>query len=115
MDGHTDGRPSVRLCLTGCGQLSVPVYVLAMLSCGMGVVQEGLADRSKEVNERLLMEVRRRLQAARSQLNTGPLSEGDAGTPVDSPLGGRPKVLQGPPPSGTTLPLPSLPLCMLLP
>ena len=55
-------------------------------------------DRSRE---RLLMEVRRRLQAARSQLNTGPLSEADANTPVDSPLGGRPKVLQGRGASGT--------------
>lgn len=64
------------------------------------------ADRTREVNERLLMEVRRRLQEAKSQLHTGAdgaPSEVDAGTPVDSPLGGRPKVLQGQGSSGTTL------------
>lgn len=57
------------------------------------------------MNERLLMEVRRRLQAARSQLNTGggAASEADAGSPVDSPLGGRPQVLQGRGASGNTL------------
>ena len=52
-------------------------------------------DRTKEINERLLLEVRRRLQAAKSQLNTQAPSEADAGSPVDSPLGGRPTVLQG--------------------
>ncbi len=51
-------------------------------------------DKTKEMNERLLVEVRRRLQAAKSQLNSAPPSEADAGTPVDSPLGGRPTVLQ---------------------
>ena len=61
-------------------------------------------DRSRE---RLLMEVRRRLQAARSQLNTEPLSEAEANTPVDSPLGGRPKVLQGRGASGTLAPFTS--------
>ena len=60
-------------------------------------------DKTQEINERLLVEVRRRLQAARSQLHTGPPSEVDAGTPVDSPLGGRPKVLQGQGSSGTPL------------
>ncbi|KAL3153612.1 hypothetical protein ABBQ32_013217 [Trebouxia sp. C0010 RCD-2024] len=66
-------------------------------------IQEEPVDRSREVNERLLMEVRRRLQAARSQLNTGggAASEADAGSPVDSPLGGRPQVLQGRGASGT--------------
>ena len=58
-------------------------------------------DKTKEMNERLLVEVRRRLQAARSQLHTGPPSEADGGTPVDSPLGGRPKVLQGQGSSGS--------------
>ena len=53
-----------------------------------------MVDKTKEMNERLLVEVRRRLQAARSQLNSAPPSEADAGTPVDSPLGGRPRVLQ---------------------
>ena len=53
------------------------------------------------MNERLLAQVRRRLQEAKSQLHTGAGAgaegpdEADAGTPVDSPLGGRPKVLQG--------------------
>ena len=62
------------------------------------------ADRTKEVNERLMAEVRRRLQEAKSQLHTGAGArspdEADAGTPVDSPLGGRPKVLQGQASSG---------------
>lgn len=73
--------------------------------CIQGGVAEP-ADRTREINERLLMEVRRRLQEAKSQLHTGadgPPSEVDAGTPVDSPLGGRPKVLQGQGSSGTPL------------
>ena len=53
-----------------------------------------VVDKTKEMNERLLVEVRKRLQAAKSQLNSSPPSEADAGTPVDSPLGGRPTVLQ---------------------
>ena len=57
-------------------------------------MQVPVVDKTKEMNERLLVEVRRRLQAARSQLNSAPPSEADAGTPVDSPLGGRPRVLQ---------------------
>ena len=56
--------------------------------------QVQVVDKTKEMNERLLVEVRRRLQAARSQLNSAPPSEADAGTPVDSPMGGRPRVLQ---------------------
>ena len=75
-------------------------------------VQGGVAepaDRSREVNERLLAQVRRRLQEAKSQLHTGAGAgaegpdEADAGTPVDSPLGGRPKVLQGQASSGTAV------------
>ena len=54
-----------------------------------------VVDKTKEMNERLLVEVRKRLQAAKSQLNTQAPSEGDVGTPVDSPLGGRPTVLHG--------------------
>ncbi|KAL0017770.1 hypothetical protein WJX77_001053 [Trebouxia sp. C0004] len=50
--------------------------------------------KTNEMNERLLVEVRKRLQAAKSQLNSASPSEADAGTPVDSPLGGRPTVLQ---------------------
>lgn len=53
-----------------------------------------VVDKTKEMNERLLVEVRKRLHAAKSQLNSAPPSEADAGTPVDSPLGGRPTVLQ---------------------
>ena len=45
------------------------------------------------VEERLLLEVRRRLQQARGQLNSAPPSEADH-TPLDSPMGGRPTVLQ---------------------
>ena len=84
--------------------------------CGV-YVQRGVAEPvsgSREMNERLLAEVRRRLQEAKSQLHTGAGAgagagagtgspdEVDAGTPVDSPLGGRPKVLQGQASSGTT-------------
>lgn len=57
-------------------------------------------DKTREMNERLLVEVRRRLQAAKSQLNSRAPSE-DAGSPVESPLGGRPTVLQGRDASGT--------------
>ena len=90
----------------------VCVHVSANV-CGV-YAQGGVAepaDRTREVNERLLAEVRRRLQEAKSQLHTGAGAgagagagspdEVDAGTPVDSPLGGRPKVLQGQASSGT--------------
>ncbi|KAL0055654.1 hypothetical protein WJX82_002810 [Trebouxia sp. C0006] len=60
-----------------------------------------VVDKTKEMNERLLVEVRKRLQAAKSQLNSAPPSEADAGTPVDSPLGGRPTVLQNRTSEGT--------------
>ncbi len=61
-----------------------------------------VVDKTKEMNERLLVEVRKRLQAAKSQLNSAPPSEADAGTPVDSPLGGRPTVLQNRTSEGNT-------------
>ncbi|KAL0024099.1 hypothetical protein WJX79_006862 [Trebouxia sp. C0005] len=60
-----------------------------------------VVDKTKEMNERLLVEVRKRLQAAKSQLNSAPPSEADGGTPVDSPLGGRPTVLQNRTSEGT--------------
>lgn len=44
------------------------------------------------VQERLLLEVRRRLQQARGQLDTQPQSDED-NTPLDSPMGSRPLVL----------------------
>lgn len=71
-----------------------------------------VVDKSKEMNERLLLEVRRRLQAAKSQLNTAPASEADMGTPVDSPLGGRPTVLQGRGHSGMHCSTPVHKLCV---
>ena len=70
-----------------------------------------VVDKTKEMNERLLVEVRKRLQAAKSQLNTQAPSEGDVGTPVDSPLGGRPTVLHGRDTSGLFLTLLLLLLC----
>lgn len=58
------------------------------------VVQEEVrGPAGSSVEERLLLEVRRRLQQARGQLNSAPPSEADH-TPLDSPMGGRPTVLQ---------------------
>ena len=55
--------------------------------------EEVRAGAGSSVEERLLLEVRRRLQQARGQLNSAPPSEADH-TPLDSPMGGRPTVLQ---------------------
>ena len=106
LDDRSNIMGPVFVCVQACVHVSANV-------CGV-YAQGGVAepaDRTREVNERLLAEVRRRLQEAKSQLHTGAGAgagagagspdEVDAGTPVDSPLGGRPKVLQGQASSGT--------------
>ena len=72
-----------------------------------------VVDKTKEMNERLLVEVRKRLQAAKSQLNSASPSEADVGTPVDSPLGGRPTVLQNRTSEGNTASIAMLALCIV--
>ena len=117
-------RPCVRACMRACVHACVclcvraclPAFVRVCVHLNTGLywvcVQGGVAepaDRTREINERLLAEVRRRLQEAKSQLPSGAGAgaaagspdEADAGTPVDSPLGGRPKVLQGQGSAGT--------------
>ena len=101
---------TVRACVPACVRACLPAFVRVCVHLNTGLywvcVQGGVAepaDRTREINERLLAEVRRRLQEAKSQLPSGAGAgaaagspdEADEGTPEDSPLGGRPKVLQG--------------------
>ena len=76
------------------------IYGRAFDACEHVQGQAVAVDKTKEINQRLLMEVRRRLQAAKSQLHSAAPSEVDVGSPDDSPMGGRPSVLQNRTPAG---------------